>query len=246
MKQMKKITLVTAAFFLLSPSVFALDMDDFDAEDEGRLATKFRAFGSFPKSKQYDLPSPTPVDTGVSPVVAQDNEDIVNTGGGGVELATEVFLTDHVATELAVGVGVYKTNKLENIANNYLNSSNTHAEAADPKFLWFAPVSFGVKYFVAPFGAISPYFGLAYSYNVFFTMSDEYNIGNAHSFVIQAGVDFVTRDDTVYSLDVKKYLQRPEVRYNEKMIAKKDNKETIANLKDFDPIMISLGIGYKF
>jgi outer membrane protein W len=245
---MKKIILFTTALLALSPSSFALDMEDFDAEDEGRLAAKFRVFGAFPKSKQSDLPTPTPAldEATKLPGAPKDNEDLVNVGGGGIELATEVFLTDHVATELAIGIGVYNTNKLTNVAYNYVGSSG-HADAQDPKFLWFAPISFGVKYFVAPFGAISPYFGLTYSYNIFVTMSSEYNVGNAHSLVFQGGIDFVTRDDTVYSIDIKKYLQRPEVRYNESLIAKQGGKEEVkANLKEFDPIMVSVGVGYKF
>jgi outer membrane protein W len=243
---MKKIILFTAALFAFAPSSFAIDIDDFDAEDEGRLSTKFRAFGAFPKSAQSDLPAKNPTVDATGKQEAKEDEELVDVGGGGIEFATEVFLTDHIATELAVGVGAYRTKKLENIAFNYEASGKTHATAADPKLLWFAPISFGVKYFVAPFGAISPYFGIGYSYNIFFTMSDEYNVGNTHSFVVQAGVDFVTRDDTVYSLDIKKLMQKPEVRYSEKMIAKVDGKEAIANLKEFSPIVVSVGVGYKF
>jgi outer membrane protein W len=244
---MKKIILLAATFFAFIPHAFALEAeDDFDGEEEGRLATKFRAFGSFPKSKQYDLPEKKPAAaTDGSTPAAKDDEDLVDIGGGGVEFATEVFLTDHIATELAVGVGAYRTKKLENVAFNYEGSAG-HATAAEPKLLWFAPISFGVKYFVAPFGAISPYFGIGYSYNIFFTMSDEYNVGNTHSFVVQGGLDFVTRDDTVYSIDVKKYMQKPEVRYADKMIKKDNSKEVTANLTDFSPIVISVGVGYKF
>ena len=218
-------------------------------EDEGRLSVKFRIFGALPKSTQTGFPTPSPVINASTEKLseAKVNEDLVNTGGGGLEFATEVFLTDHFATEFALGFGAYATNTLTNVAFNFENASKAHATAKDPSYLWFVPITLGVKYFVAPFGAISPYVGVGYSYQMFFTMSEEYSVANAHTGVVQLGIDFVTKDDAVYSLDVKKAFQKPQVSYRDSFIAKIDHeKECVAKMEDFSPWVISLGVGYKF
>ena len=228
-------------FILLfvSSAVCAVDINEIEFEDEGRLAAKLRVFGAIPNSKQHNLPEldlPNPA----------ENEDLISKGGGGIEFVTEVFFTDHIATELAIGLGAYNTNKITNIAANYKNKDDKNAAALDPKILAFIPVSFLAKYFIAPFGAISPYVGVGYKYNFIFTMSKEFSVSNTHSPLLQFGVDFVSRDDTVYSLDIKKLYQQPIVTYSEDVIKKVEDKLVTSNLTNFHPWIISLGVGWKF
>lgn len=231
---MKKIAFLLS-IILFSQQMMAESYEDFEPEEEGRLVNKMRLFGLSPSGSISDLPSATSKRaTGTnSPKTVED----LTSMGYGVEFATEVFLNDNIATELAVGIGAYKTTKLEAPLFNYTDDKNA-SEAAN---IYTAPISLLLKYFIAPFGAISPYVGAGYHYTILFSRSDDYKLSNSHGMVLQAGVDFMTKSEVVYSFDVKKYVMSPKIKYRAAVIP----AEPEGKLKSFDPLMFSIGVGFK-
>jgi outer membrane protein len=211
------------------------DEDDiYNYQDEGRLVFKLRGFGAISEGKQKGLPVATSQRGRTSP---QANEKLA-TKGYGLEGATELFFNDHIASELSAGFGTLKTKAPESIAYNY----SDNAKAGKKKDLFVLPVSFLMQFHAAPFGAISPYVGGGLHYSMLFTRSRDYKLSNAKGPVFQAGVDFVTRDDTIINVDVKKYIMESKVKYKSSVAP---NGGVSSKLK-IDPVVISVGIGYKF
>ena len=239
---MKNIICIWAALFALffssiamsaESSVDDLEKDSFEGfedfgDQSGRLSFKIRGVAMFGNGNQEGLGSKA----GVADV--KKNEKLLERGYG-IEAATDLFFNDYLASEIAVGFNLFRPKSLSNVAHNW------GVTAAKKKNIYMVPISLLVQGYLAPFGAISPYIGVGYNYSFLFTNSKEFKINNAHGIVMQAGVDFVTRDDTVFSLDVKQYLLKPKVNYKSGFIADAPSAKIKMN-----PLAISLGVGYKF
>ncbi len=233
-KQFIKFILLVALVNFAHLGFTAPEVDDyFDYEDEGRLTVKLRGFGSITNGTQKGLPSPTSARGIISP---QAN-DKLTTKGYGVEGSTELFFNDYLASELSLGFGAYKTKAANSVAYNYSDS----ATAAKKRDLYIMPLSLLLQYHIAPFGAISPYIGGGVHYSMLFTRSRDYKMSNAKGPVLQAGLDFVARDDTIVNIDVKKYIMQSKAKYKSSV-----TNQSLSSKVKLDPLVISVGIGYKF
>lgn len=202
-------------------------------DEEGKLTAKFRIFGAMTDGKQT-----LPAATSTRGIAAPQKMDKITNGGFGGEVATEIFMNDNIAAELAMGLGSLSTKKTEAVAYNF----SEEGSAKQNKPIYTVPVSALIKFFPAPFGAVSPYVGVGYHYNFLFTKSKYFEVNNTSGLVLQAGVDLVTKDDMMYSLDVKQYFADTKLKYKAGTIV--DAAQT-AKVK-LNPLVVSFGMGYKF
>jgi len=217
-----------------APVDYDSDYDSGFYENEGRINLKLRAFGSITKAKQKNLPAPTK-----SPV-APNNHFLAN--GYGIEGATTLFFGDYVAAELGIGLGLYKVSSstVANVGNNYSASPNQGKRHP----LYNIPVTFIPQVHLAPFGAIRPYAGAGYSGVYFFTQAKEYRVKSTTGPVIQLGVDFVMTDDTMLNFYIKKYWITPRVTYKSGFLGA--NAPFVSSKLPINPLVVSIGFGYKF
>lgn len=200
--------------------------------DEGKILVKFRGFFASTKGSHKNLPATT---SGSTPSVN------LLTNGYGLENANTVFFTDHLATELSLGITAYNVSRssLAKIADNYSNTSNSNAKK---RLLIGLPLSLTMQFHVAPFGAIRPYIGGGYSWTYFFSKAAEFKVKSGHGLVFQAGVDITMTDDSLINLDVRKYSLAPKITYKSGFLG---GNTPVSSKLQINPWTISLGVGFK-
>lgn len=220
---------------ILTLSSSALSFDDFDFDDykdNNKMIVKLRGFGTFGDGKQKKLPEPTS-DRGKND--PKSVQKLIEKSIG-LEGAASFFFNDFFAAEFSLGASNYRKKKQAAIAHNY---SEDKEVTGNPNVYAF-PMAAIAQYHVAPYGAISPYVGVGYGFTKLWSRSPEIQLKNLHGAVVQAGIDFVMRDDTIINLDVKKFMGSTKAKY--KRIV---DTPVSSNIK-LSPIMVSLGVGYKF
>ncbi len=215
------------------------DSNDYDYnssfyQQEGRILFKVRAQAIMTNAKQKNLPTPTSSDGKASP--AANGHFLAN--GYGAEAATTLFFSDYVAAELGLGVSNFKVSQtaVNNVGYNYKDlptQGKRHSIIA-------LQAGLIPQVHLAPFGAIRPYVGFGYSGAYFRSKAKEYKIKNTAGPVAQVGVDFVLNDDTMICFDVKKYWMNPRLNYS------KSYANDVKAKLPMNPVVVSLGFGYKF
>lgn len=230
------VCLSTTAFAV--PSFAAKEADDYDSgyyKEEGSLLFKARASGIFSKSKFKGLPTARN-----TPSVSVGS---LISNGYGIEGTTTVFFHKNIAGELGVGLQLYKTSAsaISAISNNY--SATPASGSGKKKNIYAVPTSLMLQYHIAPYGAIRPYVGAGYQYTWILSKSKQFTINNGNGYALQAGVDFALSDDTLISLDVKRYQLEPKVKFKSSFLG--TGREFAAKVK-INPIIVSVGMGWKF
>lgn len=202
-------------------------------EDEGRLLFKVRVHGLLSHAKQKGFSSakkqaPNPKKVG---------NFIEN--GYGADVATTIFFTDNIASELSLGFSVLKVKyaSIRNVGSNY----NSNVDLGNKKDIYMIPLTLTGQYHIAPFGAIRPYVGLGYHGAYMMNKCKSFNIKNGHGPVAQVGLDFVAKDDTIINFDIRQYLLNTKVTYKDSFI-----KPPVTSKVKINPLLISVGIGFKF
>ena len=163
-----------------------------------------------------------------------------NEMGGSVKTGDDVipeidityYLADNISVETMLGVAEYNV-QLE-------NSALGNMDVGTVKKL---PATITIKYHLNQIGGIIPYFGAGASYTVFFDEEvgrDINNIdySNEFGFVMQIGADYEIAENTYFNIDVKKFIIDADMRMN--------NQAINANSVDINPLMIGIGVGYRF
>lgn len=224
-----------------STSAFA-DNDrfrDYDADyylDEGKLLFKLRPLYSIVEAKQKDLDR-----LSSSNPSAKKPSDLVENGYG-FDTTSTYFLADHIAAELSAGVTYYKTkrNSLRETANLFGNNNATVGKKSD---LWMVPVSATLQYHIAPFGALRPYLGVGAHGTYVYSRAKEFSVNSGFGAVFQGGVDFVARDDTLITLDVRGYTFESKINYKKEFTG---TGQDFSSKVKWNPVVISLGFGFIF
>ncbi|RJF86408.1 OmpW family protein [Oleomonas cavernae] len=144
------------------------------------------------------------------------------------EIDITYFITDNIALELVAAtaqVGV-------DLKNPDLSLGH----------VWVLPPSLTVQYHFAPHEVIRPYLGAGANYVVFYSADQpagpitkvEYD--NAVGFVLQVGVDIPLADHWSANIDVKKIWLSTDATVNGAIKAD----------VDIDPVLVGVGVGYRF
>lgn len=232
------------AILMTNTSVFA-DNDsnkerfkDYDSSyylDEGKLLFKFRPLFSYVNAKQSGIDKLT-----ANNPSAKKPGDIINNGFG-FDTSTTYFFADHLATELSIGVTYYKAKK-QAFSDMAVLFGNSNVKVGKKIDIFMVPVSGTIQYHIAPFGAVRPYIGAGIHGTYAYSRAKEYSIESGVGGVIQAGVDFVSRDDTLITLDVRGYSLESKLNYKKEFTG---GKEYSTKVK-WNPVVVALGFGFIF
>ena len=228
--------------FILGAFLFALNSTASEYkntyyEDEGDLLFKIRGFYVHTDAKLTKLPEAKP-NTSKPGAFAQN--------GFGVDTATTYFFTDHFATELSLGFGIVNVKKsaLAGASKAYGSGAGDTGKKNE---IYYVPASLIVQYHVAPYGAFRPYVGGGVNGTFMHTRSKAIKIANGFGPVLQVGMDFAFKDDTIFNIDVRKHFLKSKVTFKKGFLdpnnpAASDVKPTVK----WDPIVVSAGFGFKF
>ena len=113
--------------------------------------------------------------------------------------------------------------------------------------IYYVPAAATVQYHIAPFGAIRPYVGGGYSGSFMFSRSKAIKVDHGHGAVIQAGIDFVSKDDTMFTFDIKQFFTKSKVTLKKGFLDPNNaNAANIGSTATWNPLVVSAGIGFKF
>ena len=222
---------------LASKSVNVPKSNDYYAnyyEDEGSLLFKIRGFYAATNAKMNGLPEPTNAGASKPSRLAHN--------GYGFDTAMTIFVTDNIAAEVSLGLGFYKTRSaaLSSAAAAYGGSD---AGMGKRNQIFMVPVTFTAQYHVAPFGAIRPYVGGGLNGTYMYTRSKAIKVNSGFGPVLQVGVDFVAKDDTLFTFDIRQYFLKSKVTFKKGFLGTDQNVTSKVN---WNPLVISAGIGFKF
>ena len=126
------------------------------------------------------------------------------------------------------------------ISNNYAATATNNKK----KNIYAVPMSLIMQYHIAPYGAIRPYVGAGYQYTWMLSKAKQFTMESAHGYALQAGVDFAMTDDTMITVDVKRYQLVPKVKFKGSFLGTPPG--TMTTKVNINPVIISAGIGWKF
>lgn len=199
--------------------------------NEANLLFKARLRGILTDGKQSKLPPPTVANPVAIGRIVQN--------GFGIDASTSVFFNSYIALELSVGCDVLKVRNtnLSDIAYNY----GAGSYSGKKKALYMIPVTATGQYHIAPFGGIRPYIGGGY-HGAYMISKSQFKAKNAAGPVIQAGVDFYAKDDTLITVDLKQYFLTNKINYSSSLVG----GQSVSSDAKLNPLVLSIGIGFRF
>lgn len=163
--------------------------------------------------------------------------------GLGAEASVTYFFNKYVAAELSAGL-TYIFPKEDDIAliRDMLGAGREEiSEDAKPQ-LYYLPATITLQYHLAPYGAVRPYLGGGYQAAFFYSREIAMKIEHTHGALLQAGINFMLKDDTILTVDFKKSFLKSKA-----IFKASSESDSAANSEiNLDPITISIGIGLKF
>ena len=219
-------------------------------EDEGRVTFKVKLGYMLLKGKQTGLPD---VPATTLPALMQDTTQLLNNGFD-LQGSTTLFFHDRVGLEFSVGFQQLRITDqtVANIGTNYSGragdgTTQSTRGTTTGYNIYGIPLSATLQFHIAPFAGIRPYVGVGGYFHYLFSKSPEFATSNAQGLIAQVGVDFVAKDDAIISLEVKKYfLGKINVTYTPGRGQLISPSSVVTSTVNADPLIISLGIGFKF
>ncbi len=239
MKILKIIPVIILSAFVTSASVsFAASGDYYSNyyEDEGDLLFKLRGFYLTTSSKPKGFPAS---------VSTKEKPGSLVQHGYGIDTATTYFFTDNLAAELSLAIGMMKVkgsalSKAASLGDGTGNGGKNNQ-------IIIVPAAGTIQYHVAPFGAIRPYVGGGIHGTYMYTRSKAIKVSTGYGPVVQIGVDFISKDDTLFTFDIRKYFLKSNVTFKKNLLG--PNNPAISDIRskvDWSPLVISAGFGFKF
>ena len=223
---MKRLLLASAMFAVMAYADTASAQSPFDlnqplvGKQAGTLMVRVRAIG----------------------VIPEDNGSSVSAIGGHVDTtaqpAPEVdaswFFTDNIAAELIAAT-----------TRHEVSASGTSLGKVDVGSTWVLPPTLTVQYHFMPHSQISPYIGVGLNASWFYDSQParpvvtKFTLNNSWGPAVQAGVDYNFSGHWFVNLDVKQIFLNTAAHVNTVLggIKAKTN---------LDPLVVGLGIGYRF
>jgi outer membrane protein len=234
MKKLVKNLLVICAM-VTTNSALANNYGADGYEDEGMLLFKVRGGYVGAQAK-----------VNATPNSGSSKPGDLDSNGYSIDTGTSYFFTDNIATELSLGFSILKTKNstLQKATSAYGNGTYTVVKRNN---IYLIPAAAILQYHIAPFGGIRPYVGAGYHGSYLYTHSKIIKVKPGHGFVAQFGVDFVAKDDTFFTFDVKKYFLKSKVTFKRNMLYPNNSAASDFSTKvNYDPLVVSFGIGFKF
>ncbi len=150
-------------------------------------------------------------------------------------IGIEYYLTDNISVEAIAGTATHKISATNATTNALINK------------VGHVPPTITGKYHFATGTAFKPYVGAGLTY-IFFTSHKAQNgyyldVKNDYGFALQAGLDYDLQGPYSVNFDVKKIFF--ETKADAWTPAPGPVPLVVNNLK-LDPLVVSLGVGYKF
>ena len=204
-------------------------------DEEGSLLFKIRGFYAMTNSRMNDLPAPTNARAAKPDKLAQN--------GYGFDTAMTIFVTDNIAAEVSLGLGFYKTRSsvLSNAAAAYGTGRGVNTGKKNQIFM--LPLTITAQYHIAPFGGVRPYIGGGLNGTYMYTRSKEIKTDSGFGPVLQVGMDFISKDDTLFTLDIRQYFLKSKVTFKRSFLG---GNNDVTSKVAWNPLIISLGFGFKF
>jgi outer membrane protein W len=219
-----------------------------DTGSDGKTIAKIKAFGMI-----NDVKSTTSITAKIGGSTGQSQTDYPNIKNNtisrpalGFEAGATYFFTNNFATEITAGLLITKFKASGSFTEKSPASGHGGSYAFSTK-VNLVPINIIAQYHMAPYGTMSPYIGAGYSYLIAnsSTGSDMSNIGGP---VFQAGFDAWVSDNVTLNLEVKKSTYTPKLSFNipyDSVNNRGAIKLPTEKLK-INPLMISIGMGYRF
>jgi outer membrane protein len=171
--------------------------------------------------------------------------------GVGLNFSGLIFLNNYIAIGATAGLNYFKSNKstLNIISQNYninnlgTNSSDSTTNTTNSTITYGAiyqvPLGLIAQLHITPFGAIRPYIGLGYSYNILLTDSTLFTLSNKFGVIAQVGVDLLMENGAIYSIQLEKSFLKSTINYDASIGGATSNI-------NINPLSLSLGVGFQF
>jgi len=234
MKILRIIPVVVLSAFIASANIAFAAHDDYYAnyyEDEGDLLFKIRGFYLNTSSKFKNLPAS---------VATKEKPGALVQLGYGVDTATTYFFTDNIAAELSLGIGMMKV-KSSALSKAAALGDGKGVVGKNNQII-IVPAAGTIQYHVAPFGAIRPYVGGGIHGTYMHTRSKAIKVSTGYGPVAQIGVDFISKDDTLFTVDIRKYFLKSNVTFKKSFLGTEDIRSKV----DWSPLVVSAGFGFRF
>ena len=240
MKIVRIISVLVFSSFVVSANIAFAAHDDYYAnyyEDEGDLLFKIRGFYLNTSSKPKNFPAS---------VATKEKPGTLVQVGYGVDTATTYFFTDNIAAELSLGIGIMRV-KSSSLSKAALSLGDGTGVAGKNNQIIMVPAAGTIQYHVAPFGAIRPYVGGGIHGTYMYTRSKAIKVSTGYGPVAQIGVDFISKDDPLFTFDIRKYFLKSNVTFKKGFLGPNNAAVTDVRSKvDWSPLVISAGFGFRF
>jgi outer membrane protein len=175
-------------------------------------------------------------------VIPEDNSSSISVIGGHVEATAQAapevdlsyFLTDHFALELIAAT-----------TRHEISAVSTKVGSADVGSVWALPPTLTLQYHFLPHSAFSPYVGVGLNVTFWYGESPatptvtHFSVGTGVGPALQAGIDYNFSGHWFANIDVKQIFLNAD--------AHVDALGTTVHAHDaLDPLVVGMGIGYRF
>lgn len=148
------------------------------------------------------------------------------------ELDFSYFFTKHIAAELILAT-----------TKHTVEVKGSTAGDLDLGTMRIIPPVLTLQYHFLPDGRFSPYVGAGVNYVIVADKSagrsvNNVSYSNEFGFALQAGIDYRINDRWSVNIDVKKVFVDTDIRVNDGTIR--------ADGTDLDPLIVGVGVGYRF
>jgi len=147
------------------------------------------------------------------------------------ELDFTYFFTSNISAELIAAVTPHDVRAVGSAAG-----ANVDVGSA-----WLLPPTLTVQYHFNECPKVTPYVGAGVNYTHFFSEDagalSTVNYDDSFGFALQAGVDIPIQDNWYLNVDVKKVFINTTAKFN---------GGSVRADVDIDPVLIGVGVGYKF
>ncbi len=176
-------------------------------------------------------------------MVSPDESATIEAIGGDVDISTSVipeldityFFTKNVAAELILGTTKHDVEAIETAAGNI-----------DLGSVWLLPPTLTLQYHFTG-GGLKPYLGAGVNYTIFYgikegPVADDIDYDSSFGFALQAGLDYDLNDKWFLNVDLKKVFMNTDATIN----ATTALGATVGADVDINPLLVGLGVGYRF